>query len=153
MGASFADITYLKLSNIANGRIEYKRRKTGRLHSIPISEPLKALLDIYSQGKEKDDFILNIIKSDDPEKQIRNIRDELRCYNRNLKKIGELSEIRATLTSYVSRHSYVTIAKRKGVPIAVISKALDHTSEEVTQIYLDSFDNDTLDKYHSMIIE
>lgn len=153
MGASFADIAYLKLSNILNGRIEYKRRKTGRLHSIPVSKPLKELLDIYSQGKEKGDYILNVIKSDDPERQIRNIRDELRRYNRSLKEIGELCEISAKLTSYVSRHSYATIAKYKGVPTAVISEALGHTSEEVTQIYLDSFDNDVLDKYHSMIIE
>jgi integrase len=53
----------------------------------------------------------------------------------------------------VSRHSYATIAKYKGVPTAIISEALGHTSEEVTQIYLDSFDKEVLDKYHSMIIE
>ncbi|MDF1864386.1 MAG: site-specific integrase [Saprospiraceae bacterium] len=153
MGASFIDIAFLKISNIYQNRIEYKRRKTGRLHSIPLSLPLKSLLEKYMKGKEKEDFILNVIKSSDPEKQMVNVRDELRRYNRTLKEIGEICKLETPLTSYVSRHSYATIAKYKGVPTAIISEALGHTSEEVTQIYLDSFDKEVLDKYHSMIIE
>ena len=153
MGASFVDIAFLKLKNIIGHRIEYKRRKTGQLHSVPLSQPLQQLLDVYMQGKEKNDYILNVIKSDDVEKQIVNVRDELRRYNRSLKEIGKLCEIEAPLTSYVSRHSYATIAKFKGVPTAIISEALGHSSEEVTQIYLDSFDKAVLDKYHQMVIE
>lgn len=152
MGASFVDLAFLKVRNITGGRIEYKRQKTGRLHSIPISAPLQAILDKYLDGKRKDDFILNVIKSDDPKRQRVNVRDELRQFNRRLKEIGELCGIEATLTSYVARHSYATIAKYKGVPTAVISEALGHTSEEVTQVYLDSFDKEVLDKYHTMVI-
>lgn len=153
MGASFVDIAYLKISDIVNGRIEYKRKKTGKLHSIPVSLPLKALLGKYMDGKGKDDFIFNVIKSNDPQMQIINVRDEMRRYNRSLKEIGVLCGIDANLTSYVSRHSYATIAKYKGVPTAIISEALGHSSEEVTQIYLDSFENAVLDKYHEIIIE
>lgn len=153
MGASFVDIAFLKVKNIIGGRIEYKRRKTGRLHSIPISAPLQALLDIYLPGKKKDDFILDVIKSDDPRKQVVNVRDELRRFNNSLKEIAELCGIEATLTSYVARHSYATIAKYKGVPTAIISEALGHTSEEVTQVYLGSFDKEVMDKYHTLIIE
>lgn len=153
MGASFVDIAFLKVSNIFNGRIEYRRRKTGRLHSIPISEPLEKLLKKYLKKKDQDDFILNVIKSDIPEKQVVNVRDELRRYNKTLKEIGKACGIEATLTSYVSRHSYATIAKYKGVPTAVISEALGHSTEKVTQVYLDSFEKDVLDKYHNMIIE
>ena len=153
MGASFVDLAFLKVKNITGGRIEYKRRKTGRLHSIPLSLPLQTLLDKYLPGKKKEDFILNVIKSDDPKQQLVNVRDELRRFNRILKEIGEACGIEAALTSYVSRHSYATIAKYKGVPTAVISEALGHTSEEVTQVYLDSFDKEVMDKYHAMIIE
>lgn len=152
MGASFVDLAFLKVRNITGGRIEYKRQKTGRLHSIPLSAPLQAIIDKYLQGKKKDDFILNVIKSDDPKRQLMNVRDELRQFNRRLKEIGELCGIEAPLTSYVARHSYATIAKYKGVPTAVISEALGHTSEEVTQVYLDSFDKEVLDKYHTMVI-
>ncbi len=153
MGASFVDLAFLKVKNIIGGRLEYKRKKTGQLHSITISPALQELLNKYMDGKAKEDFILNVIKSDEPKEQLVNVRDELRRYNKTLKIIGKACGIEAEITSYVSRHSYATIAKRKGVPIAVISEAMGHTSEEVTQIYLDSFDNEVLDNYHNMIIE
>ncbi len=153
MGASFVDLAYLKVRNMIGGRIEYKRQKTGRLHSIPLSAPLQAILDKYLPGKQKDDYILNVIKTDDPKKQVINVRDEMQRFNRSLKEIGILCGIEAALTSYVARHSYATIAKYKGVPTAVISEALGHSSEEVTQIYLSSFDKEVLDKYHTIIIE
>lgn len=35
----------------------------------------------------------------------------------------------------------------------VISESLGHTTEKTTQIYLDSFENDVVDKYHEMIIQ
>ncbi|MEM8528236.1 MAG: site-specific integrase [Bacteroidota bacterium] len=153
MGASFADLAFLRVKDIIQGRIEYKRRKTGKLHSIPLSPPLQKLLDRYTKGKSKKNFILNVIKSTDPKQQIVNVRDELRRYNKVLKEIARLCEIEANLTSYVARHSYATIAKYKGVPTAIISEALGHSSEEVTQVYLDSFEKEVLDKYHQMIIE
>ena len=103
--------------------------------------------------KDQEAFILDIIRTTEPEKQIIQVRDELRRYNRSLKEIGLLCGIEAPLTSYVARHSYATIAKHKGVPTAVISEALGHSSEEVTQIYLDSFDTAVIDKYHQIIIE
>lgn len=153
MGASFIDLAFLKVKNITGGRIEYKRRKTGHLHSIIISPALQELLDKYLLEKTKEDFILDIIHTDDPQKQLVNVQDELKRYNRSLKQIAEACGIESKLTSYVSRHSYATIAKRKGVPTAIISEALGHSTEEVTQVYLASFEQDVLDKYHAMIIE
>jgi integrase len=149
----FSSEPHVKVKNIIGGRIEYKRQKTGRLHSVPVSSPLQVLLDKYLPGKGKEDFILNVVKSSDPQKQGVNVRDELRRVNRSLKAIGIACGIESPLTSYVARHSYATIAKYKGVPTAVISEALGHASEEVTQVYLDSFDKEVMDKYHAMIIE
>jgi integrase len=153
MGASFVDLAFLQVKNIVGGRIEYQRRKTGRLHSIPMSAPLQKILDRYLPGKDKDDFILNVIKSKEPEQQLKDVRYGLSQLNNLLKKIGEACGIESVLTSYVARHSYATIAKYKGVPTAVISEALGHRSEEVTQIYLDSFDKEVMDRYHNLVIE
>lgn len=153
MGASFVDVVRLKLADIRDGRIYYKRRKTGHLHSIPMSEPLKAIIDDQTKGKTTQDYIFNVVRSDDPSVQAVQIRDELRRYNRTLKEIGELCGLSTPLTSYVSRHTYATIAKRKGVPTAVISEALGHSSEEVTQVYLDSFEQATMDEFHKIVIE
>lgn len=152
MGASFVDIAFLKCNNIINNRVEYKRQKTGKLHSIPISKPLNEILEKYSIGKKDNDFIFGVIKSVDPKKQLIEIQDELRRYNRSLKEISVECRIESKISSYVARHSYATNAKRIGVPTAVISEALGHTTEKTTQVYLDSFENDIVDKYHEMII-
>ena len=56
-------------------------------------------------------------------------------------KIPEADDI----TFYWARHTYATVLKRSGVPIAVISESLGHKSEKTTQAYLDSFDTETLD--------
>ena len=53
--------------------------------------------------------------------------------------ILERSELK--ISSYVARHSYATVLKRSGVSTSVISESLGHSSERVTQIYLDSFEN------------
>lgn len=46
---------------------------------------------------------------------------------------------------HVARHSYATVLKRAGVSTSVICESLGHSSERVTQIYLDSFENAQLD--------
>jgi integrase len=152
MGASFVDIAFLKIKNIIQNRIEYKRQKTGKLHSIPISKPLNELLKKYIKGKKDDDFIFGVIKTDDPKKQLISTREELIRYNKSLKEIGTLCGIESPISSYVARHSYATNAKKLGVPMAVISSALGHTTEKTTQVYLDSFENDIVDKYHEIVI-
>jgi integrase len=153
MGASFIDLAFLKLENIVNGRIEYKRKKTSRLHSILVTPSLLKILNPYIEGKQKGDFILNVIKSDDPVTQYKQVKKALKQYNKYLEEIAKACGISFNITSYVSRHSYATIAKYKGVPTSVISEALGHSSEEVTQVYLSYFDKGVMDKYHSMIID
>lgn len=152
MGASFIDLAFLRISDMQNGRVEYRRRKTGQLHSIKVTPPLQKLLDKYIKKKVGDSYILNVIKGETEEQRYTAARDELRRYNRSLKELAEFAGLSSPLTSYTARHSYATIAKYKGVPTAVISEALGHKSEQVTQVYLDNFDKGVLDKYNEMII-
>jgi site-specific recombinase XerD len=64
--------------------------------------------------------------------------------NRDLKELAQLAQIDANLTTYVARHTYATVLKKSGIPIAVISEALGHTSESITQTYLKNFDNQVI---------
>lgn len=152
MGASFIDLAFLKVSDIRDGRVEYRRRKTGQLHSIKITEPLEKILKNYLEGKKGDEFILNVIKSNDVKKQYVQASDELRRYNRSLKKMGKACGIESNLTSYVARHSFASIANNKNVPLTVISQALGHDNPKTTEVYLLAFNNDTMDDYNEMII-
>ncbi len=62
--------------------------------------------------------------------------------NKRLKIIGKELGIPIILTTYVARHSQATVMKRAGVSTAVIREIMGHSSERVTQIYLDSFDDE-----------
>ena len=66
--------------------------------------------------------------------------------NKHLKEVGKKLKLPILLTTYVARHSYATILKRAGVSTSIISESLGHSSERITQIYLDSFDNEQIDE-------
>lgn len=74
-----------------------------------------------------------------------------RLVNKKLKDVAVKAEISTTLTTYVARHSWATIAKRQGISTAIISEGLGHETEQTTQVYLDSFENDVLDLANELV--
>ena len=149
-GMNFVDMAFLKVNNIENGRINYTRQKTGQQFSIKITDKAKAIIDKYSNLKDKESYIFPIIYRKG--KEYLDYRNGMRLMNKKLKKISGLLKLDVPLTTYVSRHSWATIAKRTGISTAVISEGLGHGSEETTQVYLDSFENDVLDDANEKII-
>lgn len=149
-GMNFVDMAYLKVSNIVNGRIEYTRQKTGQQFSIKITDKAKSIIDRYNDLSNAESYIFPIIYRKD--KEYLDYRNAMRLMNKKLKKISTILKLDTPLTTYVSRHSWATIAKRSGITTAVISEGLGHESEETTQVYLDSFENDVLDKANELII-
>ena len=79
------------------------------------------------------------------------IKNRLKRYNKNLERIGKLCGIAEKITSYVSRHSWATIAKKSGIDIGIISDALGHHDSLVTRTYLDSFGNEEIDRANKQI--
>ena len=61
-------------------------------------------------------------------------------YNRLLKRLGRVAGLNVTLTSYVARHTWATLAWEQGVGVNVISRALGHTNVVTTQIYMRELD-------------
>ncbi len=152
-GMNFTDMAYLQVNNIVNGRIKFRRKKTGKLYDIKITEQLTEILNIYLKGKKAEDYIFPVIKRDDPAKQEREINWERQRYNRGLKTIQELCEIEQKLTTYVSRHSFATQAMLHNVPLEAISAMLGHSKLNTTQVYLKSLPTTILDDYNERLIE
>jgi len=150
-GMSFVDMAHLKVKDIQSGRITYSRRKTGQKFSIKITDFSKEIIDRYNDLSDPESYIFPILLREGQE--YLDYRNAMRLMNKKLKKIAKLADIEAPLTTYVSRHSWATIAKRSGIPTAIISEGLGHDSEETTQIYLDSFDHDVLDDANEIIIK
>ena len=150
-GISFIDIAYLKVNNIHKGRLDYKRAKTGGIFNIEMPDEAIEIIKRYNDLSKKDSYIFPAIKS--KENLYKEYKNALRLTNKKLKIIGELVNCSIPLTSYVARHSWATIAKRAGMPTPIIGESLGHGTEEVTQIYLDSFENKVLDEANKNIIK
>jgi len=143
-GINFVDIANLTHSNIINGNLVYKRQKTGKLIRLPL--PNQAMELIYKYRSNTYLFpIFNETHQSEQAKANR-LHKVITKVNNHLKQIGEELNLPITLTTYVARHSQATVMKKAGVPTALISQIMGHSSERVTQIYLDSFGNDQMDE-------
>ena len=69
----------------------------------------------------------------------------IRDRNVALRDVAKRLKIKATVTTYVARHSFATVLKKSGVNIGIISEALGHHSLKTTQIYLGAFENSQID--------
>lgn len=141
-GINLTDIANLTESNIIADKLIYKRQKTGKLIKIPIQEKAKLLIEKYRTPDNPYLFpIFSTLHKTEAQKKFR-IHKVMAKVNKRLKIIGKELGIPIILTTYVARHSQATVMKRAGVSTAVIREIMGHSSERVTQIYLDSFDNE-----------
>lgn len=144
-GINFVDIAHLTKANITDGRLIYKRQKTKKLIKIPLQPQAVALIEKYSSDDSQYLFpILSDFHKTDIQ-QANRIHKVISKVNERLKQIGKALNLPIALTTYVARHSQATVMKRAGVSTAVIREIMGHSSERVTQIYLDSFDNEQVD--------
>ncbi len=152
MGAPFVDLAFLKLSNIVDGRVQYKRQKTGKFYDIKITDNLRPIIDYYVQGKAIDDFLLPFVKRTSLNDRYKDVMWARKRYNTRLKEIAKDAGIEVNLTSYVSRHSFASIANNMAIPLTAISEMLGHQKLTTTQVYLANLQKDTIDKYNEQII-
>ena len=145
-GINFIDIANLTQANIMEDKLIYKRHKTGKLIKIPLQPKAIELIKKYHS---KESPYLFPILSDFHETEIQKanrIHKVITKVNKRLKEIGEELNLPIPLTTYVARHSQATVMKKAGVSTAVIREIMGHSSERVTQIYLDSFDNEQINE-------
>ena len=151
-GINFKDIAFLKEDNIIDNRLSYIRRKTKQLITLPLQAQAIEIINKYKSANNP--YLFPILSSQPlTESQQRNrIRQVAKSINRNLKAIGEELNLPIDLTTYVARHSFATVLKRSGVNTSIICEAMGHSSEKVTQIYLDSFENEQVDAAMSNLL-
>ena len=143
-GINFIDMAKLKYSNIQENQLVYNREKTKKLIITPLQERAKQIVEKYNDGKSAFVFpiLSNFHKSD---VQIANrLHKVLANLNKHLRAIGVKLKLPIPLTTYVARHSFATVLKRAGVSTSIISESLGHSSEKITQVYLDSFDKEQM---------
>ena len=149
-GMSFIDMAYLKKTDLKNGHIVYRRRKTGQQLIIKWTKEMQMILDKYPENKS--DYLLPIIRNIGTNERY-SYRNTGYNINRNLKNIAAMVGITIPLTLYVARHSWASAAKSKGIPLSIISEGMGHDSENTTKIYLASLDTSIVDKANALILK
>ncbi len=155
IGINIKDLLYLK--EVKNGRIKYRRAKTGKLYDIEVLPEAMAIIDKY-RGK---DYLLYFVEN------YTNYRDFVHRLNENLQEIGPV-DIQTTgknhgkktrfplfpnLTTYYARHTWATIAASLDIPKETIGAALGHEiGSKITSIYID-FDTEKIDEANRKVME
>lgn len=155
MGINAVDLLMAKDSDVRNGRLEYKRAKTGRLYSILIEPEAEAIINRY----KGENYLLNIMD------EYSNYKDFVHRMNLNLREIGEMErkglggkKIRKPLfpdiSTYYSRHSWASIAAELDIPKETIAHALGHAwaNSTTTDIYI-KFNEKKIDEANRKVID
>lgn len=157
-GMNFIDLAYLKPENIINGeRVFYKRAKTGKPYNIKITKEAKKILDFYMNefAFRPKYHLFPIIQDEiahDPLLKRNRARNALKYFNLHLKEIAVKCGITTNLTSYVTRHSWASIAKFSGVNPAKIKDALGHADLKTTETYLAEFSDAEIDEANELVV-
>jgi integrase len=150
-GINIRDLLLLKKENIVNGRLIYKRAKTGKIYSIALTKDIETSLGVFCSTTTLLGLI-NLEKSKG-ERCIKYFQQHVKVINHHLKNLSRLIQSKEPITTYVFRYSYANVAKQLGYSKDLIAEALGHEyGNSVTGIYLEHFDNDIVDKMNQNLI-
>lgn len=152
IGVNAVDLFNAK--GLVNGRLEYKRAKTGKLYSVKVEPEAMGIIEKY-KGKK---YLLNVLD------EYGNYKDFLHRMGIGLKQIGEckrsglggkkhITPLFPDISSYWARHTWATIAASLDVPKETIAAALGHEiGMSVTSIYI-NFDMRKVDEANRLVLD
>lgn len=149
-GMSLIDMAFLRKTDLRNGTLVYRRRKTGQQLFIKWEPCMQRIVDRYSSPDSP--YLLSIIRrpGTDERKQYLHASHHLNCL---LKGIGSDLGLSQPLTHYVARHSWASAAHSQHIPLSVISEGMGHDSEQTTRIYLASLETSVIDRANNQILQ
>ena len=138
-GMPFVDVAFLRNEQIRDGLIVYERHKTGQQIVVKIEGCIQEIINRYSRTES--DFVFPIITTHYPAQAYKQYQSKLRTYNRHLHQLEKIAGLKGSLTSYVVRHTWASLAYDTDIDLAVIASALGHTNTNTTRIYIRDINN------------
>ena len=138
MGINAIDLLSATPDQIVNGRLEYKRAKTGTLYSIKLEPEALEIIEKY-KGKQ----------------HLLRFCDKMKSYRFFMNKMNNcMKKLIPGCTSYYARHSVASIAAELDVPLDTIARMLGHmdSTRRVTLIYVD-FNQNKVDEANRKVID
>jgi len=114
IGINMADL--YDLEKIKQGRIEYTRKKTGRLYSVKVEPEAMGLIEAHKGRKA----LLDIGQ------RYKHVHMATAQVNKKIKEVAKQIGL-PPITVYTARYTWATLAAGIDIPIEVISQALGHS--------------------------
>ncbi len=123
MGINAVDLLTATPDQVIDGRLEYKRSKTGTLYSIKLEPEALEIINRYKGKKHLLEFC----------DTVKNYKDFLKRMNMCLDKLIP------KCSTYYARHSVASIAAELDIPLDTIARMLGHTdpARRITLVYVD----------------
>jgi integrase/recombinase XerD len=160
-GMNIKDIALLRFKDLKDDRLEYYRAKTINTNKTDL-KPISVYLNGFSQliiekygAKERssDALIFPIIsKALSKEEQHFKIKNFTRFVNQHLKKLAKAEELPEDISTYWARHTFSTMAIRKGQSMEFVSEALNHSDLKTTQNYMAGFEDDVKKEFANTLM-
>ncbi len=152
-GMCFIDMAYLRKSDLRGDVIRYKRHKTGQEIELQVLPAMRRIIDWFApQTPAGSPYLFPVITDAEGDTHLQ-YESGLRLQNQRLKKIAEHCGITKKFSTHVARHSWATVAKNTGLPLAVISEGLGHSNQRTTEIYMASLERSILNQASRMVSE
>ena len=150
-GMRFGDVARLKAAEVRGGRAEYRMLKTGTLMNVQIPPPAAAIVARYAaSASERGGYLFPLLRPGDERDGVtlrKKISSRNSQANAALKQLAARADIESNgLSFHVARHSFADYARIKSGDLYAISKSLGHGDLKTTETYLQSFDQDAVDK-------
>lgn len=136
-GINLVDLAALTDDSYQQGRIRYRRAKTGRLYSIKVEPEAQSLIKKY---KGRNGHLVDILD------HYKNYKDFAAHMTNGLRKIGMDCKpgckqtgraLFPGLTQYWCRHSWATLAYELDIPQEIIAQGLGHSyGSKITSVYI-----------------
>ncbi|MDR2204882.1 MAG: site-specific integrase [Flavobacteriaceae bacterium] len=142
-GLRLADVVSLQWKHIdfQESKLSKKIRKTGHLHSFKLVFSTLNILEKYRDEDCSDEnFVFDLIKNrqkflENENYAVAEIARISTMIQKSFTFIANKIELGKPLTFHMSRHTFATNALNNGMRIEHVSKIMDHSNINVTQIY------------------
>ena len=156
IGINFADLLTLTGSNVVDGRIVFRRKKTGKIYTIKLQRKAIDILSNYTEvdKPDKTKLLLPVLKqTSDPVKLKKDIWQAIKTCNEYLVRIAKECKIEKSISTYYARYTFANTARGLGYSKDIIGQALGHSyGNATTSIYLDDYDNKIIDAANAKVI-
>jgi integrase/recombinase XerD len=158
-GIDMKDFCLLKWSRVCEDGIHFIRAKTintKRVREATIIPIRPEMLDIIRRwgnpNKGQDEHVFPHLEPGMCAKEIRNkVQLLTKLVNKYMRVITKDLGIKRPALTKDARHSFATVLKNSGAPMALISELLVHSSSKTTQNYLDSFEDKQVRRHTAVL--